>query len=562
MKNKNLIISFLALLAGMNVSAAERSAAEMQQLALQALKSQNGASSGNRAMQIVDVSLVKTDNTYNVYSNGNSSFVIVSRDDRFTPVLACAKGDFNSSNHSPAFNWWLSATAAGMQEMIDNGEVPAPKKAVAYSVVEPLMTTEWGQETMPYLAYTPEIGNTKCAVGCGAVTLSELLNYHKYPTSVDFEGTYSVDNGKTFRSERIISNYTWNFKDRYGQYSTDGSDKHDGYAAYSPAEGRAVAGLMRDCGYAMKMVYNYNSSSYSNDEACAMVNCFQFPDEGVKLFYRDFFPAEDWDFMIHRELERGYPVLLFGNDAATGYGHIFIAHGWDAEGKVAIEWGWVGTDNGFYSMDYLRGSQYNFSYNLGAITAHPYALSTDRFESMFITDKPYSIKYNPTANSLSISVPGGLYNFEKSTFTGQLGLVLEKEATGEVGFINLTGGQILEYEFAKGLSGTNTTLTNCSFDPNTVYYVYLASKDNRDVEWQPVRTVGGAQYFTLRVDGTGNAVFDDDYKFATGIEGVKADNADSKSSTKIYSLDGTQVNGNTKGIKIVKNERATRKVYF
>ena len=71
MKNKNLIISFLALFAGMNVSAAERSAAEMQQLALQALKTQNGASSGNRAMQITDVELVKTDNIYNVYSNGS-----------------------------------------------------------------------------------------------------------------------------------------------------------------------------------------------------------------------------------------------------------------------------------------------------------------------------------------------------------------------------------------------------------------------------------------------------------------------------------------------------------
>lgn len=561
MKNKNLIISFLALFASMNVSAAERSAAEMQKLAFQALKSQNVASTGKRAMQIVDVSLVKTDNTYNVYSNGNSSFVIVSRDDRFTPVLACAKGDFNSTNHSPAFNWWLSATVAGMQEMIDNGEVPAPKRAATYSEVKPLITTEWGQDTMPFYAYTPEIGNTKCAVGCGALTLAELLNYHKYPSSVDFVGTYSVDNGKTFRSERIINNYTWNFKDRYGQYSTDGSDNLDGYANYSPAEGRRVAELMRDCGYAMKMVYNFNSSSYSNDEACAMVNCFQFPDEGVKLFYRDFYSDEAWEYMIHRELEMGYPVLFFGNDAATGYGHIFVAHGWDAEGKVAIEWGWAGIDNGFYSMDYLRGSKYNFSYNLGAITAHPHALSSDRFESLFVTTKPYSLKYNPTANTLSISIPGGLYNFEKSKFTGEWGLVLEKEENGEVGYINLTGGQILEYEFSNGLSSTNTTLSNCSFDPNTVYYVYVASKDNRDVEWQPVRTVGGAQYFTLRVDGSGNAVFDDDYKFTSGIGSVKADNA-ANGSTKIYSLDGTQVKGNTKGIKIVKNKNLTRKVYF
>ena len=392
MKNKNLIISFLALFAGMNVSAAERSAAEMQQLALQALKTQNGASSGNRAMQITDVELVKTDNIYNVYSNGNSSFVIVSRDDRFTPVLACAKGDFNSTNHSPAFNWWLSATAAGMQEMIDNGEMPAPKRASSLSVVEPLMTTEWGQETMPYYAYTPEIGNTKCAAGCGAVTLSELLNYHKYPSSVDFTGTYSVDNGKTYRSERVTSTYTWNLKDRYGQYSKDGSDKLDGYAAYSPSQGRAVATLMRDCGYAVNMVYNYSSSAYTQDVPLALVNCFQFPDESVKLFYEDFFVKEDWDAMIHGELEKGYPVLLFGNDAATGYGHIFVAHGWDAEGKVAIEWGWIGVDNGYYSMDYLRGSKYNFSYNLGVVIAHPYALSTDRFESSWITDKPYSIK--------------------------------------------------------------------------------------------------------------------------------------------------------------------------
>ena len=88
---------------------------------------------------------------------------------------------------------------------------------------------------------------------------------------------------------------------------------------------------MRDCGYAVNMVYNYSSSAYTQDVPLALVNCFQFPDESVKLFYEDFFVKEDWDAMIHGELEKGYPVLLFGNEAATGYGHMFLAQGWDAE---------------------------------------------------------------------------------------------------------------------------------------------------------------------------------------------------------------------------------------
>lgn len=161
-------------MASVGIKAAERSAAEMQQIALATLQSQNMSGDAAKSSARISLSLVENKNTYSVYANGDNGFVIVSRDDRFTPVLAYSRGKFESDRHSDGFNWWLSATVSSMEAMLASGEVAlSPAKASSFSVVEPLVTTEWGQETMPYYVYTPEIGSVKCAVGCAALSIAD-----------------------------------------------------------------------------------------------------------------------------------------------------------------------------------------------------------------------------------------------------------------------------------------------------------------------------------------------------------------------------------------------------
>ena len=558
MKKGKLFILLLAAMASVGIKAAERSAAEMQQIALATLQSQNMSGDAAKSSARISLSLVENKNTYSVYANGDNGFVIVSRDDRFTPVLAYSRGKFESDRHSDGFNWWLSATVSSMEAMLASGEVAlSPAKASSFSVVEPLVTTEWGQETMPYYVYTPEIGSVKCAVGCAALSIAEILNYHKYPESASFSGSYSLDGGNSFRYEPVNSTYTWNFKDRYGQFSKDGTMDDMGYASYSPSEGRAIGSLLRDCGYAVGMIYGAASAAENLSVPRGLVDCFGYATEGTNIYFKDFYSDYEWNNMVHRELASGHPVLLFGTDPNNGYGHIFVGHGWDENGLVAIEWGWMGVDNGYYAMDMLKGSKYGFTYNVGLVTAHPHKLSTDAFKSLWISEKAYQLKYNSNANTLSIVIPEGIYNFDKDTFKGQIGLILEKADNGEVGYISLTNNQDYSFDAFMGLSATSTQLTDCSFDPNAVYYVYLGTKDQRDTEWQPIRTLGGVMYYTLRTDASGNATFDDNFTIDTAIKGVHADNT-ANNNVRSYNVAGIQ---SSKGLVIIKNGQDVRKIF-
>lgn len=108
-----------------------------------------------------------------------------------------------------------------------------------------------------------------------------------------------------------------------------------------------------------------------------------------------------------------------------------------------------------------------------------------------------------------------------------------------------------------GLSATSTQLTDCSFDPNTVYYVYLGTKDQRDTEWQPIRTLGGVMYYTLRTDASGNATFDDNFTIDTAIKGVHADNT-ANNNVRSYNVAGIQ---SSKGLVIIKNGKDVRKIF-
>ena len=563
MKTNNIMLMLLLGSIGLASYAEDRSDDEMQEIANSALRGSDRTKK-TKSPAGHKVSLVASEKTYNVYSSTGGQYVMVSRDDRFAPVLAKANGDFLGDDHSSAFKWWLSATTKAMEQVIEEGDSRQATRAKDWSLspVEPLMTTIWGQETMPYNVYTPVINQKRSAVGCAALTLAEILNYHKYPESAEFTGSYSIDGGKTFRSQAVSSTYKWNFKDKYGIYSTDGTTENMSNAPYTPSQGRAIGSLLMDCGYAVDMIYGVESSTESDKVPHAFVDKFGFASEGTHIRWADFYTDEEWDNMIHNEFTSGHPICIFGTDPEGGYGHIFVGHGWNEDGLVAIEWGWMGIDNGYFSIDLLKPSKYSFTKNVGIVTAHPHKLPTDTYRSTWITERPYTFVYNSTANSLTIHLADGIYNFDKDKFTGQIALVMENASNGQIGYASLTNDRDYDFDSFTGIGATSTTLSNCSFDANTVYYVYLASKDTRDTEWQPIRTVGGAFYYTLRSDAYGNATFDDNLNFANDVKDVNVPVMDADAPTTYYNLNGQAVPASNKGITIVRQGNKTRKVLF
>ena len=65
--------------------------------------------------------------------------------------------------------------------------------------------------------------------------------------------------------------------------------------------------------------------------------------------------------LIFKELSEGRPIFYSGNSPDVG-GHAFVLDGYDATGKVHINWGWRGTDNDYYDIDLLEGEN-NFCDN-------------------------------------------------------------------------------------------------------------------------------------------------------------------------------------------------------
>lgn len=557
--NRISLLLMLMALANAGIGAKERTDAEMRQIALDAMGGTDAAKAKGMAGRTA-VKLAKAERTYNIYTLDGAGSVIVSRDDRFAPVLAYAKGDLSGDGHSDGFNWWLKATAAAMEEAMESDEAPVAYAANwKFSAVEPLVKSLWGQESMPFNALTPVVGGNRSLNGCAAVVLSELLYYHKYPESASFIGSYTTYGETTFHQVNVKSTYDWSmFQDCYGTYSLDGSRTNTAYAGYSPQKGRAVAQLMLDCGYAVNMQFGPVSAAVNMDVPLALVNCFNYSNEGTKFYFKDFYSDFEWSRMIHDELSKGYPVALLGTDPEIGYGHIFVGHGWDENGLVAIEWGWTGIDNGYYSLDLLKSSKYAFTESVGMVTAHPYKLSTDAYHSIWVTDDPYTLKYNNQSKSLTISLVSDIYNLDKETFNGQVGIVFEKAANGEQAYSSLTNNSSVSVKCGYGLNATTTQVSNCEFAPNTVYYVYLGSKDERETAWMPIRTIGGKLYYTLRVDAYGNATFDDNYTIDTAVETVKA--GTTATSVKSYSLDGRMVKGSVKGLVIERDGVKTRKV--
>jgi len=69
----------------------------------------------------------------------------------------------------------------------------------------------------------------------------------------------------------------------------------------------------------------------------------------------------DWLALLQIELDAGHPVLYRGDNLALG-GHFYVIDGYDNENRLHFNWGWGGSDNGFFFV-----SDTDFSSNENAI---------------------------------------------------------------------------------------------------------------------------------------------------------------------------------------------------
>ena len=212
--------------------------------------------------------------------------------------------------------------------------------------IGPLLTSIRDQEE-PYNllcpTWTKADGTTSsahCLSGCVATAIEQVMAYHRYPEALrDTLFGWQTDN---YVLPDLLpgTRFDW---DNYLQDYRDG---------WTEAQGQAIALVSLAAGMAVHMNYGLRSSGanvYRAVEPLHRAFGYGMAEYVERVLYT---PAR-WHAMLRHELEAGRPVVYAGNNMDLS-GHAFDIDGIDAQGFYHVNWGYNGSYDGWYDLDWLN----------------------------------------------------------------------------------------------------------------------------------------------------------------------------------------------------------------
>lgn len=365
MKNNRLLLFAGSLLIPMVVMAGPRSfqqakaIAEKQAALLGVTIDQKAMTKARKQGSKGEITL--SQESYYVFPNANSKgFTIVSGDDRLPEIVGySSQGSYDENNLPEGFISFMKAYQ-NLYNKVNLGDAEALKNlaeikawrnkknasAETSSAVSPLLgNIEWDQ-TSPYNNMCPRYDSVHvAATGCVATAMAQVMAYYKYPKQLkaDIPGYVNRWNGIPMEIPTITREegiYDWdNMLPKYNKEANATQQQKD-----------AVAKLMYHCGAAVKM--SYGPESAASTFSAQMVKYFGYDADLMMDLNRSTFSLDKWMQIIDTELAAGRPVL-YGGQASDG-GHQFICDGKDGEGLYHINWGWSGSQNGYFDLSLLN----------------------------------------------------------------------------------------------------------------------------------------------------------------------------------------------------------------
>ena len=362
---KRLSMSLLlALSIALSISAAPRTKAAIRAAAAQVFR-QSPALSMSGAHRD-ELKTLQANKAYTVMGYKKGGFVIISNDDLVPAVIAYSSTVFSKNTKNEGFKWYLTAAENAINNIVAKGTpstMVMPNADTYAPQVSSFISSEWGQER-PYNDLCPEAtasgtgawqgygGTGRAVTGCVATAMAQIMSYNGYPKKGT--GTHSVSVKQADGTKKLVTV-------NYDESVYDWANMIDSYKGkYSEAQGKAVAKLMLDCGVAADMMYATDASGTYTQNACeGLRRNFGYP-ETTQMLVREDYSEEAWMDMVFNELNARRAILYAGLDSKNG-GHAFVLCGYDASGKVWVNWGWEGNFDGFYDISLLNPTGNKFS---------------------------------------------------------------------------------------------------------------------------------------------------------------------------------------------------------
>ncbi len=264
--------------------------------------------------------------------DASDGFVIATANASQPPVVGYSRtGQFAQAEQNRHFQFLLSLLERSASQPQSSRSTIYKPTHVKESVA-PLTNDSWHQYD-PFNRLCPKIDSATCVSGCVANAMAQLMNFHNWPHQGTGSHTYidSIGCKQTLTADYSAHTYDWdNILDRYEE------------GTYTEQQANAVARLLADCGVAVNMRYGTETSgAVPIRQPIALVRHFGY-DEGIQMYYRNFFPQAEWDSIMFSELDAGRPMLV--NAWSPAGGHSFTCDGYDTRGFFHVNFGNPGND--------------------------------------------------------------------------------------------------------------------------------------------------------------------------------------------------------------------------
>jgi PKD repeat protein len=308
--------------------------------------------------------------TYYVFIFKSGGFVMVAADDASTPILGYStKNTFDKNNIPPNAQAWfdeyskrisaiVSANVGNSKTIkewknIQDNQFDAAKSATD---VSPMLSTTWDQSCYynalcPYDASAPGGYCDHVPTGCVATATAQVMKYWNYPTTgvgshTDLDTTFGH-----LTANFGATTYNW------------GSMANSVTSADT-----AVATLIYHCGIAVDMVYGASGSGAQETAIPnALVSYFSYQPNAEVQWQASFAADSNWLNMLETELNEGRPVLYAGDDGTEGHSFVFDGFETSPSVKFHVNWGWSGSEDGYFAVGALNPAPYAFNTNNCAV---------------------------------------------------------------------------------------------------------------------------------------------------------------------------------------------------
>lgn len=292
-------------------------------------------------------------------------WILMSADQKAAPVIGFSfTGRYVSPVEDPyePSNRWLQTYRKQIESAIQEQQAPvhpgwkelqeihaALKSENSGITVLPMLKVEWNQSS-GWNRYCPEDEKGPgghAYSGCVSVCMSQAMSRYQFPPWGSGSHEYLHADYGTLTADFAHTSYVWD------SMKLSVSDQYNALLLYHAA-------------VSVDMDFGSNSSgAFSRKIPGALKNYFLYSND-ILLVSRHG-SDEEWQDVLNNELKHGRPIIYTGDADDREAGHAFNIDGVTSGRYYHLNWGWSGTNNGYFTLNKLTPGSFDFNSNQEAI---------------------------------------------------------------------------------------------------------------------------------------------------------------------------------------------------